>query len=278
MRAEVSFPRFGLPASSATALVYRTLGVVSPYYAGRAVLQTCPLLVAQALRRSVITRDRKLFFLKNPKAACSTVLQLIHQHEHGAFAEVRNLHRMTAVQQGIRHAKALVAALHDPDCIRFTAVRDPATRAVSGFMMFFSGAGAEVFKAEGRDKKAARREAGMWTLGYDPEGDLSRNFDVFLDYLKLCFEADRAHVNVHWRPQTLSIARGHIRYAHICRVETLRHDLRIVSDLVGYPLLRPGDEPPSVNQARRPGRLELSKEQRRKIRELYADDYEAFNY
>ena len=78
MTAAVSFPKFGLPASSATTLVYRALGLVSPYYAGRAVLQTLPLLVAQALRRSVITRNRKLFFLKNPKAACSTVLQLIH--------------------------------------------------------------------------------------------------------------------------------------------------------------------------------------------------------
>jgi hypothetical protein len=241
-------------------------------------LQTCPLLVAQALRRSVITRDRKLFFLKNPKAACSTVLQLMHHHEHGHFAEVRHLHRMSAVQQGIRHANTLVAALDDPNCVRFTAVRDPATRAVSGFMMFFSGAGAEVFKAEGRDKKAAKREAGMWELGYDPDGDMHRNFDVFLDYVAMCFEASREHVNVHWRPQTLSIALDNISYDHICRVENLRQDLNIVSDLVGFPLLPPGQEPPSVNQARRRSEFRVSDEQRRKIRALYADDYEAFGY
>ena len=191
---------------------------------------------------------------------------------------MRHLHRMSAVHQGIRHAKALAAALEDPNCIRFTAVRDPATRAVSGFMMFFSGAGAEVFKAEGRDKQAARRESGIWTLGYEPDGDINRNFDVFLDYVAMCFEVSREHVNVHWRPQTLSIALDHISYAHICRVETLRQDLATVSDLVGFPLLPPGQEPPSVNQARRRGQFELSKEQRRKIRTLYEDDYEAFGY
>jgi hypothetical protein len=118
----------------------------------------------------------------------------------------------------------------------------------------------------------------MWTLGYEPDGDINRNFDVFLDYVAMCFEVSREHVNVHWRPQTLSIALDHISYAHICRVETLRQDLATVSDLVGFPLLPPGQEPPSVNQARRRGQFELSKEQRRKIRTLYADDYEAFGY
>ncbi len=278
MTPDIPFPRYGLAASRASTLLYRALGSVSPYYSGRAALQTCPLPVAQAIRRSVITSDRRLFFLKNPKAACSTVLQLIHFHEHGQPGDVRHLHRSRDIQQGIPHARALITALDDPGCVRFTAVRDPASRAVSGFIMFFAGAGAEVFKSQAQARKAALREAGMWALGYDPAGRIERNFDVFLEYVARCFDADRDHVNVHWKPQTLNIAYGHIRYAHICRVETLQHDLRTVGDLVGYPLLQPGDDLPTVNRARRRNGFELTPTQRRKIRDLYAEDYEAFEY
>lgn len=278
MTAPVSFPKFNLPAGRTGALLYRVLGTVSPYYRGRAALETCPLPLAQALRRCVLTRDGRLLFLKNPKAACSTVLQLIHFHENGRFADVRHLHRTSDVRQGIPHAEAHIAALDDPNCVRFTAVREPASRAVSGFMMFFSGAGAEVFKAEGRDKKAAKREAGMWALGYDPKGDMHRNFDVFLEYVAQCFETGREHVNVHWKPQTLSIALGHIPYSRIGRVESLKQDLQAVSEMLGYSLFGAQEELPSVNRARRQGGFELTSEQRRKIRDLYAEDYEAFGY
>ena len=156
MGSTVSFPRCGLRAGRAETLVYRMLGAVSPYYRGRATLQSCPTILAQALRRCVQTRDGRLLFLKNPKAACSTVVQLIHVHENGRFADVGRLHRTRGVRQGIRHAAAHIAAIDDPTCVRFTAVRDPASRVVSGFMMFFSGASAEVFKKEGRDRKARR--------------------------------------------------------------------------------------------------------------------------
>jgi hypothetical protein len=275
---EIAFPRYGRRASRANTILYRVLGSVSRYYDGRAALQECSLPIAQAVRRSVITSDGKLFFLKNPKAACSTVLQLIHEHEHGRPGEVRQLHRSREIQQGIPFARTLIRAIDDPKCVRFTAVRDPASRAVSAFMMFFGGAGAEVFKSQAQAQKWAKREAGMWALGYDPKGSIERNFDVFLEYVSRCLATDREHVNVHWKPQTLCIAHGHIRYAHICRVETLQHDLRTVGDLVGFPLSRPGDDIPTVNRARRRSGFELTPSQRRKIRDLYAEDYEAFGY
>jgi hypothetical protein len=279
-RTPVSFPKYGLPASRSSTLLWRLLGTVSPYHKGKAAIQSRPLVVAQALRRCVLTRDRRLLFLKNPKAACSTVLQLLHHREHGRFADVSHLHRTQDIQQGIRHAEALIAALDDPECVRFTVVREPASRAVSAFMMFFSGAGAEVFKKEGRDKKAAKREAGMWALGYDPNGDVQRNFDVFLEYLAHCFSEGPEHVNVHWKPQTLSIAHGQIDYAHIGRMETLKQDLDTVSSMVGYSLLDGMSELPNVNRARseRAKSFELTAAQRRKIADLYAGDYEVFGY
>ena len=274
----IPFPKFGLPVSRARRLLYCTLGTVSPYYKGKAALQGCPPPLAQAVRRSLLTRDGRLLFLKNPKAACSTVVQLIHFHETGRFADVSRLHRTPDLRQGHPHAEAHIAALDDPSCVRFTAVREPASRTVSAFMMFFSGAGADVFSEEGRDKKAAKREAGMWALGYDPRGDVNRNFDVFLEYLARCFETGPEHVNIHWKPQTLSIALGHIRYSHIGRVESLKQDLQTVSDMIGYSMFDDRRELPSVNRARGRSGFEPTTEQRRKIRQLYAQDYEAFGY
>jgi hypothetical protein len=274
----VTFPRFGEPAGPAKHFFNRVLGLFSPYHRGRAAIQNCPLALAQALRRCVLTRDRRLLFLKNPKAACSTVLSLIHQHELGRSAAPDQLHRTNEIMQGLRHSEALFAALDDPNCVRFTVVRDPASRAVSGFMMFFSGAGAEVFTEE-RNKKAAKREAGMWALGYDPKGDSGRNFDIFLEYLARCFATGPELVNVHWKPQTLSIAHGHIRYTRIGRMESLQRDLVIVGEKLGYDLVSAQAELPRVNRSRSGGpAFNLTKEQRRKIRELYADDYAAFGY
>lgn len=261
-------------------LMLRALGLVSPYHRGRAAIQMCPVVLGQAVRRCVLTRDRQLLFLKNPKAACSTVLQLLHHHELGRFAEVSQLHRTHEIHQGIRHAEAHLAALSDPKCVRFTVVREPAARAVSAFMMFFSGAGAEVFKREGRDKTAAKREAGIWALGYDPNGDIRRNFDLFLEYIDRCLAMAPEYVNVHWKPQTLSIAHEHIQYSHIGRVETLQRDLETVSEMVGYPLHGQNSELPQINRSRdeRAKAFELTPVQRRKIHSLYANDYEAFGY
>ena len=274
----VTFPRFGEPAGPAERVFHRVLGLFSPYHRGKAAIQDCPLALAQALRRCVLTCDRRLLFLKNPKAACSTVLYLIHERELGRSAAPDQLHRTNEIMQGLRHAEALLAALDDHNCVRFTVVRDPASRAVSGFMMFFSGAGAEVF-TEKRNKKAAKREAGMWALGYDPKGDSGRNFDIFLEYIARCFATGPELVNVHWKPQTLSIAHGHIRYTHIGRMESLQRDLEIVGERLGYDLLGAQAELPRVNRSRSGGSaINLTKEQRRKIRELYADDYAAFGY
>ncbi len=206
------------------------------------------------------------------------MLQLIHQRELGRRAPPDQLHRTNEIMQGLRHAEAHLAALHDPDCVRFTVVRDPASRAVSGFMMFFSGAGAEVF-TRARNETAAKREEGMWALGYDPNGDPGRNFDIFLEYLARCFASGPEFVNGHWKLQTLSIAHDHLPYTHVGRLETLERDLRIVSDRLGYDLLGGAKELPRVNRSRvGASAIDLTSEQRRKIRELYAADYAAFGY
>ena len=80
------------------------------------------------------------------------------------------------------------------------------------------------------------------------------------------------------RSQTLSIALGHIRYSHIGRVESLKQDLQTISEMIGYSMFDDRRELPSVNRARGRSGFEPTAEQWRKIRQLYAQDYEAFGY
>ena len=147
-------------------------------------------------------------------------------------------------------------------------------------MMSFGGPAPEIFGSARRYTHASFREQGMWTLGYDPEGDIHRNFDIFLEYLAHCLAVAPAEVNIHWKPQALSIARGLIDYAHIGRVETLQKDIRTIGEMAERDLLKGLGEVPHFNRSAdaRAERITITHAQRRKIQSLYAGDYEAFGY
>jgi hypothetical protein len=276
----IDFPRYGLSVPRAQALRYKLLGGLSPYYRGKAAMAGLPLPLAQALRRCVSSCDGRLLYVKNPKAACSSVTQLLHWQDCGHFVPLNQLHGAAGVRQGVRYAQAHLSSLNDPACVRFTVVRDPVARTVSAFMMYFAGAAANIFASAEHQADALVKEQGMWTLGYDPEGDIHRNFDIFLEYLAHSLAVAPAEVNIHWKPQTLSIARGLIDYAHIGRVETLDEDLRTIGELAGRDLRRGLAEMPHFNRSKpvRSGAFTATQAQRSKIRTLYAADYEAFGY
>lgn len=276
----IAFPRFGLPQRGVRALKYRVLGRLTGYYRGKAAMADLPLPLGQALRRAVSSCDGRMLYVKNPKAACSSLTQLVHRLDCGDFVPLHKLHGASGIRQGVRYAEAHLDSLGDPDCFRFTFVRDPVARTVSAFMMLFGGKPSQVFGTPERLKHASAQEKGMWTLGYDPDGDQHRNFEIFLEYLEHCLAVAPAEVNIHWKPQTLSIAREHIDYAHIGKVETLEEDLRIIGEMSGRDLLEGLDGVPHFNRsgAARSRPFAVSEAQRRKIRALYARDYEVFGY
>jgi hypothetical protein len=276
----IAFPRFGLRARGVRALKYRVLGRLVGYYRGKAAMADLPLPLGQALRRAVSSCDGRILYVKNPKAACSSLTQLVHRLDRGDFVPLHRLHGASGIRQGVRYAEAHLHSLGDPNCFRFTFVRDPVARTVSAFMMLFGGKPSQVFDTRERLKQASAQEQGMWTLGYDPDGDVHRNFEVFIEYLEHCLAVAPAEVNIHWKPQTLSIARGYIDYAHIGRVETLKRDLRIIREMSGRDLLEGLDGVPHFNgsSTARSKQFTVSQAQRRKIRALYADDCAAFGY
>jgi hypothetical protein len=277
---QIAFPRFGLRTRGVRALKYRVLGTLSTYYRGREAIIGLPLPLGQALRRTVSSSDGRMLYVKNPKAACTSLTQLVHQLDGGQFVPLDRLHGSSKVRQGVRYADAHLNLLNDPKCVRFTFVRNPVARAVSAFTMIFGDQPSKVFRSDEHRKRAALHEHGMWTLGYDPNGDMHRNFDVFIDYLEHCLAVAPAEVNIHWKPQTLSVAHGLIDYAFIGKVETLQQDLRTIGEMSGRDLLEGLNEAPHFNRssAVRPVDLAVSDLQRRKIQNLYAGDCDAFGY
>jgi Sulfotransferase family len=260
------------PFSANDSVRYRLGGLVSQKYRERALALTQTGRRAQALRRCVTSRDGRLLFVKNYKAACTTGTELVHHYDNKRFSAHGGAHGAKDLAQGLSATRRHLAALDDPNAMRVTFVRDPLARLVSGFVM--------VFVKPTAFMKWSRQERGLWRLGYDPHGSVTRNFDLFLEYLEQSFSLDPSHSNPHWRRQVLNIACGEIEYGLIGRVERLRDDIRQLGEKLGhhFPDLEQGLGPRFNRGHEASSVLTVSAAQRARVRTLFAPDYEAFSY
>jgi hypothetical protein len=270
---QVEFARFEPIPRSSDRLRYRVAGTFSETYRQRLAWSACAPDVGQALRRAAASRDRRLLFVKNPKAACTTGAQLVHLYDHGAFCLSENIHDSTAIRQGLQHATHHMAVLANDEAIRFTFVRNPLDRVISAFCMFFT--------RPCHSEKERDRERGMRALGFDQSHSSSRNFDIFLEYLDHCFATDPAHCNPHWRQQIHNLAHGSIDYHVVGRVEALPEAIRELELRLDHRFCEvDGWSAPQFNRSPSIERAVfcVSDRQRRKVRDLYAADFEAFSY
>ncbi|MEO6301079.1 MAG: sulfotransferase family 2 domain-containing protein, partial [Paracoccaceae bacterium] len=118
----------------------------------------------------------------------------------------------------------------------------------------------------------------MIAHGYDAAKGEGYNFDVFLDYIAHGFEMDRLNTDSHWRLQVDNIAWSDVRFDFVGRVENYDADIRHVFAAGGAPAF----PPPALLAARHnrsaAAKTAITPEQRIRIRQLYAPDYEAFGY
>ena len=245
--------------------------LLSPFvqrYRIRQALSKVPEPLQSVLMTTVQSDDGKLVYVKNSKAACTTIAMEIYRYSKGVEFEGRIHRERDNFRQGLEHFEENRAALQRDDNTKFTFVRHPEKRAISAFKNFF---------VDRANLSAPRHIRALSTMGYDPEGDVSRNFDIYLDYVSECFAADLQLTDRHFRKQTLNIGLGVVGYDFIGRVEQLDSDLRKVFEIagVGY-----SGEPSSVKVRNSSGRSAFSPDtgQRRRLQSLYADDYEAFEY
>lgn len=252
-----------------TDLKTRLLAPFFPRYKVLKQMNDLPAPLRAPMRDLVMTLDGKFVFLRNAKCGCTSVAQLMYYYSNGSFYP-RSIHR---AQKGVYlsryHWGRIQPVLEAQSAFLFTFVRDPEARAWSAFTNFFVD-----------EKNIARHNhmPGMKALGYGPENSLSRNFDIYLDYLEACMAVDPMRTSTHFRPQVLNIAHEHLKFDFIGKLENIETDVRKLFELGGKP-----DFPPSEVMAQRfnksaPRRPDLTPAQRARIREIFAADYEAFGY
>ncbi len=266
--ANVTVPLIDLPKHRLRAAVLEPF--VKRYRLEREILRLDPDL-ALAFRHAVTTPDGLFFYLRNSKTGCTTISQMLHGYAFGRPFD-GDIHHSRDLPQGIRHWRLHRRALDDGGAIKFSFVRHPVGRLRSAFFDFF---------VDCKNDARHRHWDNMVQLGFSPAGDITRNFDVFLDYVALNLERSERHCDQHWRPQWICLGSGKIAYDFIGRMENFDDDVARLFSRAGIMSLvektrRMLPYNRSSNSAR--GDLHVRPDQLRKIRALYATDFETFGY
>ncbi|MCX7890523.1 MAG: sulfotransferase family protein [Rhodobacteraceae bacterium] len=250
----------------------RLLAPFFPKYRVLGALGAEPEPLRHVYRNLVLSHDRRLLFVKNHKAACTSTAQILHHWAHGTFYK-GNIHRAqhAAIRIGRYHWPEIAPVLRARSAFLFTFVRHPEKRVLSAFRNFFE---------DGRNRALHKHVGPMRAHGFDPGQSRERNLDAFLDYIGHSLALDRAHTDTHWRPQVDTIGFGRMDYDLIGRMETYGEDLvkafraAGIADYPGREVLEHRFNPSKGKGSE----VVLSAAQRRRIEEMYADDYAAFGY
>lgn len=250
-------------------LTTRLLAPFFPRYRVLMELQKEPPLLRTALRNLVLTNDARFLFLRNHKAACTQITQILYSYSNEGAVFSGNVHRATrGITLGRYRWPRIKPVLAAGTAYTFTFVRHPERRALSAFRNFF---------LDQTNRARHKHMPGMRSMGFDPVRDDEWNFNAFLDYAALSLATDRANTDTHWGLQVDNIALGHIAYARIGRVENLDADLRAIFSEGGA-----ADFPLEALLAKKHNASArttvVTAAQRARIEQLYTADYEAFGY
>lgn len=247
----------------------RLLAPFFPRYKVLVQLEKYPLALRGPLRNFILSHDHKLLFMRNLKCACTSITQLLYYYAIGDFYP-RTIHR---ARKGIYLSRyywdEIEPVWQAHSAFQFTFTRHPEPRAYSAFTNFFV------------DHKNLARHKHMQPMkdhGYDPARDAAYNFEVFIDYAAHQMQIDPVRADAHWRRQVLNIAYDAVTYDFIGKVENLNADIQEVFARAGIEGFPPADVLEARFNRSAAGKPPLTDSQRRKIRDLYAPDYEAFGY
>jgi Sulfotransferase family len=215
-------------------------------------------------------RSRLLFlpehgciYVKNAKAACSTITLWLHRIYTGdlEFLPERSIHK----EHGLPRPKNLswddaVGALSG-EAFRFTFVREPIRRAESAYY--------DKLLRQGRNRlrRPLQRVLGL------PETGEALTVDQFVSALEL---QDPVEMDPHWRPQHLNVMHGLVEYEFVGRQESFDADLARVREMAGLPHV-----PVEARNVRgRPtgGPFDGRPDLLRRLGDIYAKDFELYGY
>ena len=246
----------------------RWLAPLSKRYARIASLQTLPPNVALIAGNCVAFDEGRVIFVKNHKAACSTIAQLIYLHQNGSVCE-GNIHKdYKGLIQGLPNFPAVAAALIARDTFKFTFVRHPVSRAVSAFKNIFLEKSNEAWTLHAKS---------IWHWGFSDSASASANFDVFLDYVTESLHQNAQLTDPHFRRQVDNTGINALQFDFIGRVEEMGVGLDRLSGIFGSNV-----EALRAQTALRANRSDVdfspNTDQIGRLQEIYRSDFEIFGY
>lgn len=223
------------------------------------------------LESILVSPDEKLIYVKNAKAGSTTITRAFYHYANGKpFPSPKGIHRPVAkLRQGVQYWHENYQTLMSGNGFLFTTVRHPYRRTVSAFKNFF---------VEQRNDQTHLHLSAIRQFGYSEANSLTRNFDVFLDYIEASFSLDQFHTDPHWRKQIYNTGLPHLRFDHIARLENLDEEMPRIAELAGikdpYGAFRVSEH---ANRSE-PVDFWPDAAQRARVRTLYEDDFQAFGY
>lgn len=206
--------------------------------------------------------DLGIVYVKNPKAACSTVLlwlDRMHTGEHDfSPGNVHTDNRLPTVQEVGRRR---IARMLSGEGYSFTFVRDPLRRFQSAYLDKL---------VNSKRWRTQIQEA----LGQEPDEERPVSLDDFVAGIEA--QDPIGEMDPHWRPQHINVMTSLISYDHIGHIETFDTDLETIRSAAGLPPV-----PVEVrNVAKKPSTTILADrpDLEERVRAIYAKDFEIFGY
>ncbi|MBV1903572.1 MAG: sulfotransferase family protein [Marinosulfonomonas sp.] len=219
--------------------------------------------------RLVSLQGSSVVLVKNSKAGCTTLAQIMYFSKTGRFLE-QQIHKDTQVLiQGRMNALANLDRVRNGNGFIITSVRHPETRTYSAFRNLI---------LDGTNRSGHKHAKAIRKFGFDPTKPEEFNFDVFLDYVDRSLQLDRYKTDRHWREQCINTAIDRIDYDLISRLESLSDDLPRILDILRIPKTDWNKiKDARFNRSPRSDNIGTPR-QRLRIQRLYKADYEAFGY
>lgn len=236
-------------------------------YRNKMALSDLPTELLPLAIHSLLLSDGRSLFIKNSKAASTTVSHKIYRWERGCDYEGGRIHRDQNIAQGLWVYPQIVDAFNDPECLKFSFVRDPAARCVSGFTDFV---------LDQKNKNIVRHMDFLKAFGLRTEMPNGEKFDVYLNYIEGCIRADVERMDEHFRPQYFNLRPDFVDYSFIGRVENLAYDIAELANVLGVKDERSSTQR-QVRANKSKARFVPTASQLERIKALYAADYEWFS-
>jgi hypothetical protein len=217
---------------------------------------------AELRTRIVALTEFDLVYVKNPKAASSTVLlwlDRLYTGDHSFTTEYA--HRDNRLPTAAAIGWDTVSEMLGGSAFRFTFVREPLSRFESTYY-----------------NKLARK--GIWRpqvqaiLGLPRDRNSPVTFEQFLSAVE---QQDPLEMDLHWRPQHLNLMHPLVSYDLVGHVETFDRDIATILRQVPLPEVTVESRNVSRSKPRDSvydGRPDLV----RRVQRIYATDFELYGY